>query len=89
MSEDLKEGRGVIDVLEPWVLVNGVAKVRPRCPGGVGPAGLSSRDCIFCCVLDSQELGLEAQCAGGVANFQGSCEGAKVLIFCNNSASER
>jgi hypothetical protein len=71
MSEDLEEGRGVIDVLEPWVLVNGVAKVRPRCPGGVGPTGLSSRDCIFFCVLDSQELGLEAKCSGRVANVQG------------------
>jgi len=48
MSEDLQEGRGVIDVLEPWVLVNGVAKVRPRCPGGVGPTGLArERDVLL------------------------------------------
>jgi hypothetical protein len=66
-----------------------MAEMRPRRPGCIGSPGLSSRDCIFGSLFDSQKLGLEAQCSGGVANFQGCWEGAMAWIFSNNSASER
>jgi len=89
MGKNLKQGYGIVKVLEEGVITEFFAKGMPDVPNVVSSVSSRGMKCSLCNVLNKAEFVAESISEGTGASFQQGWTGKRSRIYCRKFSSLR